>query len=161
MAQFRYRLEVLLDQKNRQQEKAQENLVEQRNQLKDALDNLSRLREAKEEKERSRRDRRARLLSGSPGGDEVRQRADYLKALDADVLEAKRKILLQQITVTDCEEQVEVAKKQFEEAVREVQILEKHRAKAEQKFRRDQDEAEQRELDEIGSVLHAARKRPS
>lgn len=159
MAVFRYRLEVLLDQKTKRKEKAQENLAAQRNQLQDALDNLNRLRGAKEETEASRRDHRARLLSGASGGLDVRQRADFVKALDADVIEAKRKVLLQQITVTDCEEQVETARKQFEECVREVEILTKHRAKAEARFRREQEQAEEREQDEIGSVLHAARKR--
>ena len=161
MPVFRYRLQVLLDQKTQRKEKAQENLTQQRNLLKDALDNLNRLKVAKEEKEAFRRDRRAGLLRGASGGEDVRQRADYVKALEADVLEAKRKVLLQQISVTDCEEQVDIAAKHFEECIREVEVLTKHRTKAEERFRREQELLEEREQDEIGSVLHAARKRPS
>ena len=161
MALFRYRLQPLLDQKNAAKEKAQKNLGAQRNLLQEALDNLDTLRHSKEEMEAKRRGRRAQLLVGVAGGGDIRRRADYLKALESDVLEAKRKVLLQQISVSDCEEQLESARKHFEECVREAEILTKHRDKAERLFQRELAQAEEREQDEIGSVLHAAKKRSS
>ncbi len=166
MAQFIYRLRLLLEQKEDAKKEAERELARQEHELEmqvAALQSLQQLeRELVEKRARLRRE-----LMAKPGeqetllAHEVLQRSEFVKVLGLQIDEARDDVLLQRTVIQTCELKVQEAKKSVEEAKREVEVLTKHRAKQEERFVREQQAKEDLELDEIGNVLYATRRRPS
>ena len=165
MAQFTYRLQRLLEQKEEARKEAERELTRQEHELeaqRSALQSLQqRETELVERREHMRRD-----LLKQPGegvalaASEVTKRSEDVKVVGLQIEEAKKDVSSQRVVVELCETRVQQAKRRVEEARREVEVLTKHRAKQEERFQRALQVQEELELDEIGNVLHAARRRP-
>ena len=89
----------------------------------------------------------------------VQERVEYARAVALQIEDAQGDVNSQRSVVDQCETRVREAKKQVQAATREVEILQKHRAKQEERFVRELREKEDLELDEIGNVLYMTRRR--
>jgi len=65
------------------------------------------------------------------------------------------------LLIEDCKEQVDLAQRHLAKCSREVEILNKHREKLEQRFRREAERKEALELDEIGNMLYSGKGHPA
>jgi len=164
MAAFSYRLQTLLDQKEEFKKQAERELVALEEELEQQRTRLQILQETVEELTERRRQMRRDLL-GSPGpnaavsGLKVQERIEYEKAVGLQVEEAQADVITQRGVIERCELDVQQGKKRVQEATREVDVLQKHRAKQEERYRRELQEKEDLMLDEIGNVLYTNRSR--
>ena len=161
MATFVYRLEVLLEQKRKALEEAQRALGEC---LADARDKRHRHDElqvtAEMAKERAHQARQARYVSDGPvSGEEIQRRSEEARWLEKEAGWARDSVLEQRIAIEDAEDAAELARAQVVEANRQVEVLKTHRARQEQRFRKEQDRLESVEMDDIGSAQFLRRSR--
>ncbi len=166
MAQFKYRLQLLLEQKEDAKKEAERQLARLQHELEMQVAAL----QALQQREKELVEKRARLrreLMAKPGeqaalmAHEVLERSEFVKVVGSQIAEVRNDVLLQRAVIETCELKVQEAKKSVEEAKREVEVLTKHRAKQEERFVREQLAKEDLELDEIGNVLYTTRRRPS
>ena len=166
MAQFVYRLRLLLEQKEELKKEAERELALRQKELEAQREHLEVLQRREQELVEKRDRLRRELLNKSGEQDaltahEVRERAEFVKVMGVQIEEAKNDVLVQRTVIETCEVKVQQAKSLVEEAKREVEILTKHRAKQEERFMREERVKEELELDEIGNVLFTTRRRPS
>ncbi len=166
MAQFVYRLRLLLEQKEEAKKAAERELAQRQKELEAQQEHLVVLRRREQELVAKRDRLRRELLNNSGQQDpltayEVRERAEFVKVMGVQIEEAKNAVLMQRTVVETCDMRVQKAKSGVEETKREVEILTKHRAKQEERFMREERAKEELELDEIGNVLFTTRRRTS
>ena len=160
---FTYRLQLLLEQKEKAKKEAEKEQTRQEQEL-ERQRGILRSFEQRERELIDRRDHwRRRLLSQagdgtSLSGREALDRSEFVKALGLDIQAVRNDILSQQQVIEQCEARVEQAKARVQEARREEEILIKHRAKQEERFFRELRAKEELELDEIGNVLYTTRR---
>jgi flagellar biosynthesis chaperone FliJ len=162
MAPFRYRLQPLLDEKISLKERAAEALAERQKEVRAEERKLEDL----QERERGLGDRKAQfrrgLLAGAAGafnGRDAALRRDYLRGLDQDAEDARDACFSQKLAVEESAERLAEAQRELAERSREVEILEKHRRRLEQRFLREAERKEALEQDEIGNMLYMSRRR--
>jgi len=165
MAQFTYRLQRLLEQKEEARKEAERELARQEHELeaqRAALRSLQQHeRELVERREQMRRDLLKQPDEGvALAAGEVTKRSEDVKVVGLQIEDANKDVSSQRVVVEQCEARVQQAIRCVEEARREVEVLTKHRTKQEERFQRALQVQEELELDEIGNVLHAARRRP-
>jgi flagellar biosynthesis chaperone FliJ len=160
---FRFRLQPLLDQKTEAKEAAEKALVERQQELTAEKVKLEDARRREQELIALKlKLRREIMISGtgkSLSGNEVRQRVEFIKALGFQVDTAKEAVNAQQAAVTEAEDKVKTARAHVVDCTREVDILTKYRKKLEERFRREAEQKEALELDEIGNMLFTSRRR--
>jgi hypothetical protein len=166
MAQFTYRLQLLLEQKEELRKAAERELARQEQELRAQLEILRSLQERERELIEKRAQMRRRVLrpavqGGTLAANEAIQRSDDVKVVGLQIEDASKEVCSQRVVVEQCELRLEEAKQRVEEARREVEVLTKHRAKQEERFNRAVQVQEELALDEIGNVLHAVRRRES
>src|SRR5689334_19140262 len=137
MALFRYRLQNLLDQKIEAKEEAQQVLAEAQGQLQTEQNEL----EARRREQESSADvlRRARAERVSPSieassGEWMRLRRDHIARLMDEYDAASDAMRAQELNVTETEERLLDARATLASRSRDVESLEKHRAKLERRF---------------------------
>jgi flagellar biosynthesis chaperone FliJ len=161
MPTFKYRLQPLLDQKIHLKEQAQEMLVEKQRQLRLAYEKLDELRASEQALVIKKNTARRNLLVSGDGqavaGVEVRRRCEHLQHVGLELDAAKDAIFSHQLFIDDCKEQVKQAQQHLAKCSRDVEILEKHREKLEERFYRELERKEALELDEIGNMLYTRR----
>jgi flagellar FliJ protein len=162
MAVFKYRLQPLLDQKLRVQEDAEEALAQRKKELREAEAHLEELKRREQELIAKRENLRRGVLDTGEAAtltvDAVKKRVEYVKALGLDIDAARDDVFSQKMVIDECNEKVGAAQKHLLECQREVEILTKYRDKLEQRFRREQEQKEALELDEIGNVMYMTRR---
>ena len=164
-ANFVYRLQLLLEQKEEAKKEAERELARRQQELEKQEGILAELRRQEQELIEKRRNRRNELLK--PDGNDplqayqVQGRSDYIKVLGEEIEAAGKKIISQQDVIRQAEQQVEDGKQKLNDSRREVEILTKHRKKQEERFLREAAAKEELELDEIGNVLYTTRQRSS
>jgi flagellar biosynthesis chaperone FliJ len=164
MAQFAYRLQLLLEQKQEARTNAEKELarVEQEHEMQ--LQNLQTL-ERRQQEITDRREQLRRELLTKPAGApsltarEAQDRAEYVRVLGGQIEEAKQAVLAQRAVVEECKARVREANAKVEAARREVEVLTKHRTRQEERFVREARTKEELALDEIGNVLYTTRRR--
>jgi len=166
MAQFVYRLRLLLEQKEESKKEAERELARRQKELEAQRERLEVLQRCEQELVEKRDWLRRELLNKSEDQEaltahEVRERAEFVKVMGVQIEDAKNDVLVQRTVIETCEVKVQQAKSLVEEAKREVEILTKHRAKQEERFMREERAKEELELDEIGNVLFTTRRRTS
>jgi len=166
MAQFVYRLRLLLEQKEESKKEAERELARRQKELEAQRERLEVLQRCEQELVEKRDRLRRELLNKSEKQEaltahEVRERAEFVKVMGVQIEDAKNDVLVQRTVIETCEVKVQQAKSLVEEAKREVEILTKHRAKQEERFMREERAKEELELDEIGNVLFTTRRRTS
>jgi len=164
MSAFRYRLEPLLEQKQEARKEAERAAIERERELQAETDRL----EALERRERELTERRSQMrreILGKPGGEVVarqaEERAAYIRAIGEDIEAARNDVFSQRLAIEECEERLNEARRAAEDARREVEVLNKHRARQEQRFLREAQAKEELELDEIGNALYMTRRQSS
>lgn len=163
MAQFTYRLQRLLEQKEEARKEAERELTRREQQLEAQRATLRSLqqreRELVERREHMRRDVLKQPGEGvALAASEVTKRSEDVKVVGLQIEDAKEDVSSQRVVVEQCEARVQQAIRCVEEARREVEVLTKHRTKQEERFQRALQLQEELELDEIGNVLNAVRR---
>ena len=101
----------------------------------------------------------------SPGGvkpltgEEVRRRLDHLRGVDQDVESARGEVFAQKQAVDESQERLIQARQYLAECAREVEVLEKHRDKAEAHHEKQLERKEAHELDEVAGRLFISRRK--
>lgn len=159
---FVYRLQVLLDQRERGQDDARQALGVTIRALEDAKTSLLALQLRADEATDRHREARNAVLAPAGGmltGGEVRRRAEEVRYLEKEAGWARDSVLEQRITIEDCSDAVDAARAALAEAMRQVEVLRKHRARAEQRYFRDEERVEAEQQDESGTVQFNRRNR--
>ena len=157
MAKPKYRLEALLRIKARMKKRAEMALARAIIELKKAKE---RLEELKEEKERiverweeARKEMRAEMDAGvvvKKGNVHV----NFMRKLKEDEEAKQEEIEDQEAVVEDCEAAVARARREYIEAAKQLQIMEKHKELWEKKVRNEISSREVKEMDELGGTIH-------
>jgi flagellar biosynthesis chaperone FliJ len=163
MELFRYRLQPLLDQKLERKKEAEEAFAERQNELRAEQERLAQLECTVEELTRKKSQLRRERLS-SPArqpltGHQIQQRTEYLHAVEVDLEGAKDAVFSQRMTIAEAEERVAEARRELGRATREVETLDKHRNKLEERFRREVERKDAVEAEEIGNMLYMRNRR--
>jgi flagellar protein FliJ len=164
MAQFIYRLQLLLEQKEETRKAAEREVARREQELQAEQEKLRTLQQREQELVERKRQLRRELLSqpgqgGALTAGEVIKRSEDVKVVELQIEDAQQDICAQRAVIEQCEAKLEDARKRVEEARREVEVLTKHRAKQEERFHRAEQAQEELALDEIGNVLHTVRRR--
>jgi len=137
MAQFRYRLQTLLDQKVRAKEEAEHGLAAAKRNLRAAqeeLEECARVQKASADQLRCARVEMVSSGFGGSRGEQMRWRRDYIRRLEAEYKSASDATRAQELSVSEAEERLAGARETLASRARDVEILERHRAKLERRF---------------------------
>jgi flagellar biosynthesis chaperone FliJ len=158
METFRYRLQPLLDRKAARKLDAERALAAARQRLCETEAELAEARERLGALEDRRAARRSALLVAETGAEDLRRRVDDLALLGRRVEDVKDEAMALRRRIEERKEEVDSAVAALADAARELEVLNKHRAKGERRFRADQDRKDAAAQDEIASALFARRR---
>jgi flagellar biosynthesis chaperone FliJ len=161
MAQFRYRLQMLLEQKVHAKEESERALGVAQRELRTAQDELAACRREQEAMEEKLRRARVESVSTGAGGSTGQMmlfRRDYIARLLDEVDEAADATRAQELTVADAEERLAAVRKELPERSRDVEVLEKHRAKLERRFNDAVSRKEALDQEEMANVIFLQRR---
>jgi flagellar biosynthesis chaperone FliJ len=156
VAQFRYRLQTLLDQKVQAKEDAQHALVAVQRELRASIDELEACRRAQEscaEKLGHARAERVSLSVSGSSGEMMRWRRDHIGRLQDECDEASDATRAQELSVSEAEERVAAAREALASRSRDVEVLEKHRARLESRYNQEAERKEAMEQEEMANVI--------
>jgi flagellar export protein FliJ len=161
MPKQKYRLEALLRIKERAKKRAEVLLAKAIIELKRAKD---RLEELKEEKKKivemwreCRKEMRSKMDMGAMVG-EGNVHVNYLRKLKEDEEKKEEEIEDQKLVIKDCETAVAKARRDYIDAARELQVMEKHKELWKKKIAEELTKKEEREMDELGNTIHQLRR---
>ena len=157
----KYRLQALLTIKARLKKKAEMALARALMELKEAKEKLKRLEEEKEEIIEEWKEARAEMKRDEQAGISVKKsnvHVNFMRKLKEDEEAKQEEIEDQEQVVEDCETAVAVARRDYIDAAKELQIMEKHKELWEKKIKAELNRKEQKEMDELGSAIHQLRK---
>ncbi len=159
MPPFRYRLEALLDQKREAKTAAEQALAARRAEERQARAHLVELEAAvSTAAERKRAARDTAFVDNDTIEDILARRNDVtIYALRLE--EAKDAVQSQRMFLEELAEQTEAALAAVAEASRELEVLLKHRGKAEARFLSEADRKETLEQEEIAAAMFENRRR--
>ncbi len=161
MAKPKYRLQALLTIKQRAKQRAEVMLAKAIVALTRAREKLAKLQEEKEEIiekwKASRAEMKRKMLSGAVVK-EGNVHVNYLRKLKEDEEAKQVEIEDQEAVVLECEEGVVRARRDYVDAARELQVMEKHKELWEKKLRNEITRKEEREMDELGGTIHQLRR---
>lgn len=163
MSKQKYRLQPVLDKRQKIKEDAEKALgVAQK-----ALDAEKKKEEecaqavekAKQDKEDYKIEMNRKILNDNLEVSKITMLKNYMKSLDYAIVKAQEKLEEQKARVQQAEKVVEQKRAQLIEATTEFQAIEKHKEKWIEGVKKEEEETEQKEQEEIGNVLYLARKR--
>lgn len=158
MAVFRYRLATLLEQKAERKKECEKVLAERRAERRRAGEELARLEQAQRALEQEVRAKRA-APAAAGSGDDWQARADDIEVYRQKVDDAKGAVFSQELHISELEQRVAEAAAALQDASREEETLEKHRAKSEAEWRAEQERKEALEQEEIAAAMFEQRRR--
>ena len=156
MLQFRYRLQTLLDKKALAKEQAQHALAAAQRDLRAEEGELEAcLREQEAAVERLRR---ARVESMSPAadgtsGEWMRLRREHVGRLYDEWREAANATRAQEVSVNEAGDRLAAARETLASRSRDVEVLEKHRARLERRFNNEAERKEALDQEEMANVI--------
>lgn len=157
-----YRLQPVLDMRDRARQEAAQRVASLRLQVAEAEQELAR-REQEVLDCRARQEAaRQQMLSEAAGGTEARHMVAYrahiadLRSLEAELQE---RVTQQEAVLARVRGELDNALVALIEASREVQVIEKHKEGWQEQTRRTEQRREQKLSDEIGSIMHEQRRR--
>lgn len=158
----KYRLQIVLDKRQKAKENAEKLLGEAQKALegerKKEADCVQAVADAKQRKEDARNELNQKILEGQLSIDKIRMGKDHLKSLDFEIKKAEQKLEEQRLKVKEAELFVEQRRSELIEKTKDFQAIEKHKEKWAENLKKELDNAEQNEQEEIGNVLFLARK---
>lgn len=161
MAKQKYRLQALLTIKARLKKKAEMALARALIELKEAKEKLEKLKEEKERIIERWHEARLEMKSRMQGGGAVKEgnvHLNFMRKLKEDEEAKQEEIEDQEQVVEDCTAAVALARREYIDAAKELQVMEKHKELWEKKVRDELTRKEQKELDELGGAIHQLRR---
>jgi flagellar export protein FliJ len=162
MPKNKYKLQPVLDVRERAKQEAAQGVATRRAQLAEAEAELLRREQAVMDCQTRQTLAQAEMLREIESGTEARQVVAHRTHL-ADLREAERDLKnhveQQKAVVTRAESNLEAALAALIESSRELQVIEKHRASWSEQTRRVEQRREQKVSDEIGSIIYGRRGR--
>ncbi|MCW5964615.1 MAG: hypothetical protein KIT83_11300 [Bryobacterales bacterium] len=161
MAAFRYRLEVLLEQKLKSLEDAQVAMAERLSKLRQEELRLQQLaREADLARQKHEVARAARYQAdGALTAEQLQRRCEESRWLQKEAGWARDAVLEQRMAIEDAQDEVERSRQAVVEANRQVEVLRTHRARQEARFLKGLQRTENAELDDVGTAQYLQRRR--
>jgi flagellar biosynthesis chaperone FliJ len=153
---FRYRLQVLLDRRVRAREEAQHALGAAEQDLRKAEDELESCRREQEAGEERLRQARGEWLSSvgrASSGEAMRLRRSHIERLDQERRNAVDETRAQQVSVAEAGERLAAARQALADRSRDVEVLEKHRARLERRFQENAARIEALEQEEMANII--------
>ena len=161
MARPKYRLEALLKIKARMKKRAEIALAKAIVELKKAREKLEELKKEKRKIVERWKEARADMKRELSTGMAVKKsnvHVNFMRKLK-EMEEAKQEeIEDQEGVVEDCEAAAALARREYIEAAKQHQIMEKHKELWEKKVRKEITRKEEREMDELGGTIHQLRR---
>lgn len=157
----KYRLETVLDIRNRAKEEAARQVALRFQQLEKAEEELMRRRRNLQncyEKQNQAQTKMAEDLSKGIQAQSILAHQNYLNDLRKQEIELQKEVDKQIQTVANAEKEVEKAREKLIEAARELKAIEVHKENWQSVERIAENRREQKISDEIGSILHGRRK---
>ena len=161
MAKPKYRLEALLRIKARMKKRAEMALARAIIELKRAREKLEELKEEKERIVERWHEARDEMKAEMAAGMIVKKgnvHVNFMRKLKEDEEAKQEEIEDQEAVVEECEAGVARARREYIDAAKELQIMEKHRELWEKRVRHEISCKEAREMDELGGTIHQLRK---
>ena len=152
----KYRLQSVMDVRERAKQEAARVVALRRSQLAEAEEELARRAAALERCREQQRDARAKMLAEGERGAEARRLVQYrthLSDLRAREQELSESVSQQRLAVARAEREVEAALTNLAEASKEFRVVEKHRERWREDRRREAVRREQKSGDEIAATL--------
>ncbi|MFA4970973.1 MAG: hypothetical protein WC683_00065 [bacterium] len=157
MPKPKYRLEALLRIKARLKKRAEVALARALIELKKAREKLEELKEEKKkivERWREARQEMRRDLSAGIVVKKGNVHVNFLRKLKEDEEKKEEEIEDQKAVVEDCETAVAKARREYIDASKQLQIMEKHKDLWAKKVRDELTRKEEREMDELSTTIH-------
>ena len=156
MAQFRYRLQTLLEQKLQAKEEAQHGLAAAQRDLRKGQDELEACRGEQQAAAERLQNARAEALSPvarATTGEWMRLKRAHIHRLEEQLERAVAETRAQELSVTEAEERLAAARQTLASRSRDVEVLEKHRARLERRFRGETERKEALDQEEMANVI--------
>jgi len=156
VAQFRYRLQTLLGQKMQANQEAEHGLAAALRELRKQQDELEAcLREQKAAAERLEEARLEALspVAGATTGEWMRLNRAHIHRLEEQNERAVSESKAQELSVTEAEERLAEARKTLASRSRDVEVLERHRARLERRFHAEAEKKETLDQEEMANVI--------
>lgn len=153
----KYRLEVLLRIKERLKKRAEMELARALKKLLEEQEALRRFEQELEEIIEKWNTGRLEMKSSFDGGPLVGKgnvHVDYLRGIKEDEAAKRKEIDEQKEQVVQAETKVAAARRNYIDACKELQIMEKHKELWQKKMRGELGKLEARKLDELGNAIH-------
>jgi flagellar export protein FliJ len=159
----KYRLQPVLDKRQKIKEDAEKALGAAQKKLdeekKKEDECIQLVNQAKQRKEEAKAEMSRKMLEEKLEVQKIRMHKDYLKSLDFEIKKAEEKLDEQRTRVKAAEQVVVQRRNELVEATKEYQAIEKHKEKWATSIKKEMEEAEQKEAEEIGNVLFLQRKK--
>ena len=160
MAQFHYRLQILLDLKIDAREKLERALADRQRELAAENQALAELEESQRALEATLKEARLARLGTAEGinGHTLEIRTQYLRRLVQDVETGQGAVSAQRLRVGEFQDRVAETRQLLADAAREVEVLEKHKERLEKRFLRALEQKQALEQDEMGGIIFNQRR---
>jgi flagellar export protein FliJ len=162
MAGPKYRLQIVLDKRQKAKEEAEKALGEAQKALeqerKKEAECVKAVEDAKQHKENAKAELNKKILEGQLSIEKIRMGKDHVKNLDFEIKKAEQRLEQQRQQVKQAEAFLEQRRAELIEKTKDFQAIEKHKEKWAQNLKKEIENAEQNEQEEIGNVLFLARK---
>lgn len=163
MSLKKYRLQPVLDKRQKIKEDAEKALGVAQKKLEEEKKKEEEcvlvIQQIKQRKEDSKAEMNRKMMEAAIEIEKVRTHKDYLKSLDYEIKKAEEKLEDQKKRVKAAEQVVAQKREDLLEATKEFQAIEKHKENWATALKKQMEEAEQNEAEEIGQVLYLQRKR--
>ena len=159
---LRYRLQPMLELKSRAKKRAEIRLAQAIVKLEAEKKKLKKLEEEKEEiikrRKEYRRELHEKVASGQAHVKDGSVRVNFLRKLDEDEKKKEEEIKAQKQVIENCELQVKRARRDYIDAAKDLRVMEKHKDLWRKKLQAEITRLEEREMDELGNVIHQMKK---
>jgi flagellar export protein FliJ len=158
----KYRLQPVLDKRQKIKEDAEKALGAAQKELdaekKKEQECAEAVENAKRAKEEFKAEMNRKMLTENLEINKITMLKNYVKSLEYLIEQAKEKLEQQKVRVKQAEKVVDQKRGELLEATKEFQAIEKHKEKWAEAIKKEMEEAEQKEQEEIGNVLYLQRK---
>lgn len=161
MAKQKYRLQALLTIRQRMKKRAEVALAKAIIALKEAREKLDSLKDEKKEIIERWKEARADMKRSMDFGGHVgvgNRHVNFMRKLKEDEEKKQEEIEDQELVIEDCEAKVALARREYIEAAKQLQVMEKHKELWQKKINDELSRKEAKEMDELGATIHQLRK---
>ena len=161
MVKERYRLQALLTIKAREKRQTEIALAAAIKELNEAREKEKELEKKKEEIIEKIKVGKDNMLSDMGAGSSIFDgtiHSNFLKSLEEDKEAKEKEIEEQKEVVAEAEEAVSGARRDYIDAAKELQVMEKHKDLWRKKIENEINKREEKELNELGNTIHQLRR---